>query len=97
MIQAPPIIGYFLGEDNEPRFDPGECPCPFCLEDMTKWGDEVRTFLSEVDSKIYHFAFFWRAHKKCANEATEKEMRRIEEMVSLMTKKLILEGEMEDD
>lgn len=69
------IFGYFDRADQpKPTYDPGlGVLCPFCL---TKLGVPVRTTSLMLPSD--NRSFFYRAHRTCAETATETQVTEVE-------------------
>ena len=76
------IFGYFeVAGQVVPSYDPGlTCPCPICLRQLREWptkfGEQFKTIslMKEGDDRSY----FFRAHKRCWDNASEEEKNNIE-------------------
>lgn len=69
------IFGFFdRPNQTDPTYDPGYAmPCPICMTSLSKPTRTISLMLPG-DSRC----FFYRMHRKCAEETSKEEINRIE-------------------
>lgn len=76
-MPSPTLLGYFDHPSQEtPAFDPGlNVICPFCARDL----ERPMMTISLMDDARRERSLFYRSHKACYEESTDREITLIEE------------------
>lgn len=77
----PSHIGWYDSPDATcPAYDPGsDCPCIVCMEPLTR--PMVTVSLAHENPAQRKYSFFFRAHKQCWQDLSDKEHHLIESAV----------------
>lgn len=79
-IEYPVVLGWFIGRGTKEAYDPGiDVPCPYCGLKLTD--DNVRTHNLMAADREPMLSVFYRTHKTCHEEATDRGKQALDDFV----------------